>query len=217
MLDRMKLHSIMPLAGSRVDLFIDSLNAAMDEFGISTKERAAAFLAQVAHESAQLTHLVENLNYSDPKRIAQIFRKATDLDRDGVIDHEEIEFARQFVRQPQKLANLVYANRMGNGDAASGDGWKFIARGPIGITGKNNYRACSEALFADPNFLLIHPEALEKPEAGSRAAGWFWQLNGLNDLADAGKFRTITQRINGGLNGIQEREAYHARATAALA
>lgn len=204
MITRTQLLKIMPFSATRLDSFIDPLNAAMEEFGITTKEREAAFLAQVAHESTQLSRLVENLNYS-AFGLQTTFKK-----------YFTEQTALQFAKQPEKIANRVYANRNGNDDEASGDGWKFRGRGLIQITGKNNYSACSEGLFQDDNFLIDQPDVLEQPQSACRSAAWFWMANGLNDLADAGKFEAITRRINGGVNGLIERESFLARANIAL-
>lgn len=195
---------IMPHAGANIALLSSPLNAAMEEFAITTPRREAAFIAQIAHESGQLLRVKENLNYSTPGLLSifpRYFNEAT---------------AESYARQPQRIASRVYANRMGNGDEASGEGWKYRGRGLIQITGKNNYRACSEALFADSEFLLEQPESLEQPDPACRSAGWFWMANGLNELSDKGRFRDITKRINGGYNGLEERESFWQRAAATL-
>ncbi|HCA26574.1 MAG TPA: chitinase [Betaproteobacteria bacterium] len=110
-------------------------------------------------------------------------------------------------------AQSRYEGRADLGNTESGDGKRFLGRGLIQLTGRANYRACGEALGLD---LIDDPRLLEQPPAACRSAGWFWQRHGLNTLADQEQFRTITRRINGGLNGIQEREAYYARALKAL-
>ncbi|MGP5481154.1 glycoside hydrolase family 19 protein, partial [Pseudomonas helleri] len=114
--------------------------------------------------------------------------------------------------KPEQIANNVYAGRMGN--SAPGDGWKYRGRGLIQLTGKTNYRRCGEALGLD---LLTQPELLEKPQHACMAAAWFWGSNGLNSLADKGDIETITQRINGGLTGLADRQAIYARALKVLA
>ncbi|MFB5082496.1 glycoside hydrolase family 19 protein, partial [Raoultella sp. C349492] len=120
--------------------------SAMAEFGIDTPKRQAAFLAQVCHESTGLTVLSESLYYKDPRRVAQIFITGFDLNSNRVIEPAEIEFAKAYVRNPEKLANRAYANRGGNGPESSGDGWRYRGRGPIQTTFKNNYRATGIAL-----------------------------------------------------------------------
>ena len=196
-----QLLTIMPHVGANANLFMDPLNAAMDEFGIDNSKRQAAFIAQVAHESSQLSRITENLNYSYDGLLS-IFPKYFD----------EIT-AEDYARQPERIANRVYANRNGNGDETSGDGWRFKGRGLIQLTGRNNYRACSEALFADVGFLLRQPEALEQPLAACRSAAWYWMANGLNELADDDDmFTAITKKINGGYIGLEERKAFWQRA-----
>ncbi len=169
------------------------LNQAMQEFSINTPMRISIFLAQIAHESGGLSTFVENLNYHTAgllKTFPKYFTVAT---------------APQYARNPQKIASKTYANRMGNGDEASGDGWRYRGRGVIQLTGKNNYQACGSALKLD---LIKNPELLEEPLNAFRSACWFWTSRNLNTLADAGDFISITRKINGGINGLQERQNY---------
>ena len=195
-----QLLKILPNAGQVAGVFVPVLNTAMGRYQIVGAKRIAAFIAQVGHESSQLTHLVENLNYSaDALRITWPSRFDAGL-------------ASAVARKPEQIANIAYGNRMGN--SATGDGWKYRGRGLIQITGKDNYRACGEALGLD---LIAHPELLEKPQHACMSAAWFWATSGLNTLADAGKFDAITQRINGGQIGAEERQALYARALKVLA
>ena len=122
--------------------------------------------------------------------------------------------ALRIARRQEDIANLTYAGRMGNGDAASGDGWRYRGRGLIQITGRANYIACGEGLSLD---LIKQPELLEKPQHACMSAAWFWATKGLNTLADAGQFDKITQRINGGQNGAADRQVLYARALKVLA
>jgi putative chitinase len=185
-----QLLQILPNAGSVAGVFVSALNTAMGKYQIITPQRIAAFLAQVGHESGQLLHLVENLNYGAPGLLATWPSRFTP------------ELAAQAARNPEQIANIVYASRLGNGPAATGDGWKFKGRGLIQITGWVNYQACGAALALD---LLTQPELLEQPIYAALSAAWFWQANGLNSLADAGQFEAITKKINGGLNGQADR------------
>ena len=194
-----QLLQILPNAGQVAGVFVPVLNTAMSRYQIVGAKRVAAFIAQVGHESGHLTHLVENLNYS-----ADALRKTWP-------SRFNAELATTVARKPEQIANIAYGNRMGN--TAPGDGWKYRGRGLIQITGKNNYRSCSEALGLD---LIPHPELLEKPQHACMSAAWFWATNGLNILADAGKFDAITQRINGGQNGAADRQALYAKALKAL-
>ncbi|CAA7618363.1 glycoside hydrolase family 19 protein [Magnetospirillum sp. SS-4] len=184
-----------------LDRFAAPLAAACAEWGIDTPLRLAAFLAQIAHESGQFRALAENLNYS-AEALLRVFPR-----------HFDAEGAEAYARQPERIAARVYANRMGNGDEDSGDGWRYRGRGLIQLTGRANYAACGEALRLG----LVHaPEMLEQPGLAARSAGWFWQRNGLNRPADAGNIETITRRINGGLSGLKDRKAHYARACTAL-
>ena len=151
------------------------------------------FLAQASHESNKLAKIKENLRYSDPARIALIFRSGFDLDKDRVVDPEEIEFAKAYVKQPAKLANRAYANRMGNGSVASGDGWKYIGRGPIQRTGKSGYVRTKSRTGID---VLTYPELLLSPKEGSIAAVDYWDDNKLNVYADKGDFDGVCDIIN---------------------
>ena len=183
-----QLLRILPNAGRQAGVFVPVLNAAMSKHGIVTPARIAAFIAQVGHESGQLTRLVENLNYS-----------ADALMRTWPSRFDRVR-ATAAARKPEQIANIAYGGRMGN--AAPGDGWKYRGRGLIYVTGKNNYAACGEALGLD---LIDQPGLLEQPQHAAMSAAWFWASSGLNPLADAGDLKSITQRINGGQNGAADR------------
>ena len=174
-------------------------------FGIDTPGRWAAFIAQVGHESAQLTRLIENMSYSVRGLMATWpARFPTPVSTNT------------YARNPERLANFVYGSRMGNGPMESGDGWRYRGRGLIQITGRANYVKTGKGLKLD---LVERPALLEIPQHAARAAAYFWQSNGLNELADVGteqSFREITRRINGGYNGYEDRAAMWARAKAAL-
>ncbi|PAA31741.1 glycoside hydrolase family 19 [Pseudomonas fragi] len=195
-----QLLQILPNAGQVAGVFVPVLNAAMSRYQIVGTKRIAAFVAQVGHESGHLARLVENLNYS------------ADALRRNWPSRFDVDLASAVARKPEQIANIAYGNRMGN--TATGDGWKYRGRGLIQITGKNNYRACGEALGLD---LIAQPELLEKPQHGSMSAAWYWATNGLNTLADSGRFDAITQRINGGQTGAADRLALYTRALKVLA
>jgi putative chitinase len=178
--------------------WIEPVRQAMDEWEINTDARVAAFLAQVIHESASFNQLTENLNYT-AARLCMVWPKR----------FESAQAAAPFANNPERLANLVYANRMGNGDERSGDGYSFRGRGLIQLTGRENYTRCGLALQQD---LLARPDLLLQPIAASRSAAWFWKSRGLNELADArpggdavADFGRITKIINGGDHGLQAR------------
>jgi putative chitinase len=139
------------------------------------------------------TALVENLNYSANGLLAT-FRKYFTPD-----------LANAYARKPQAIASRVYANRMGNGDEASGEGWKYRGRGILQVTGKNNYYQCSQFIFSDDR-LIDSPELLQTPEYALRSACWYWVNNNLNALADTRDVEALTRRINGGTNGLQDRK-----------
>jgi len=182
----------------RAKLWADSLNAAMLKFGISGDIETASFLAQIAHESANLTRLTENLNYSAHGLAATWPARYRDK-----ATGKPNAIAWNLHRRPEAIANDCYANRMGNGDAASGDGWRYRGRGPIMITGINNHRACGSAIGVD---LLSNPELLLDPKYGSLAAGWFWQVNGLDAHDDDFSVLRETKIINGGTTGLDDRQ-----------
>jgi putative chitinase len=185
------------------------LNDAMSRFGIDNLHRVAAFLAQIAHESGELNRLVENLNYS-----------AKGLMNTWSTRFPTLTKALEFERKPEKIANFVYAMRMGNGDEASGDGWRFRGRGLIQLTGRSNYRTAGAELSLP---LDTQPELLEQPRTAALTAAWFWKSHLLNALADDRSddnddddFVAITKKINGGTKGLTDRRAYWAQAKGAL-
>jgi len=159
-------------------------------YGVTTPVRIAGFLSQVGHESGGFSLKEENLNYS-AKGLRSTFGK-----------YFRSVNADNYARQPEKIANYVYANRMGNGTPSSGDGWKYRGRGFIQLTGKNNY-----TLFARDMELTIDEaiEYLESTEGAVESALWFWNRNRLNLYADKRDVRGMTRRINGGYNGIDDR------------
>ncbi|HBO3336645.1 TPA: glycoside hydrolase family 19 protein [Pseudomonas aeruginosa] len=202
-----QLLQILPNAGHRAGFFVPALNAAMGRFGITSPVRVVAFLAQVGHESSQLTRLVENLNYS-----AQGLA-ATWPSRYRGADGQPNALAQRLARNPRAIANNAYASRNGNGDEVSGDGWRFRGRGLLQITGRSNYRAAGAGL----GLPLEHdPDLLEQPEFSALSASWWWSTHGLNELADRGEFAATTRRINGSMNGQVERMALWERAKRVL-
>ena len=160
-------------------------------------DRAAHFFAQTAHESGGFKAFSENLNYS-AKGLRGIFGKYFPTDA----------LARAYERQPQKIANRVYANRMGNGDEASGDGWKYRGRGPLQLTGKNNYRAFGKYIGREQE-ILDNPDIVAN-ELGFESALWFFDANKLWSICDQGvndaTILALTKRINGGTHGLDDRK-----------
>jgi len=173
--------------------FTGPLQAELPKYAIVTAYRQAHFIAQVAHESGGFNHLVENLNYS-AKALRTVFGKYFPTE----------DMAEQYARQPEMIANVVYADRMGNGNTESGDGWKYRGRGLIQLTGKDNYQKCSEFVGVD---LLNEPDRLAQDATIAVAAAcWYWDSRNLNNYAEEDDIITITKRINGGLHGLQDRE-----------
>ena len=205
-MNRAQLLKLAPKIGARADVFVDALNAAMEQFGIDTTARQAPFIAQAIHESLGLTRMTENLNYSPASliatfnsRSAQRFSQGTAL----LYGRTEAHPANQ-----QMIANTAYANRMGNGSVESGDGWRYRGRGPGQLTGKSNYEKCGAALGLD---LVNCPDLVAQPDVGCLAFAWFWACGNrtgasLNILADSGRIDTISRAINGGDNGLLERK-----------
>jgi len=179
--------------------FAGALEEAMKEFSINTPKRVAMFVAQLMHESGKLAFVTENLNYKAESLNAVFPKYFKNAGRD----------ANQYARQPEKIANVVYASRMGNGDSASGEGWKFRGRGLIQLTGKENYTKCGAGLGKD---LITDPSYLESAEGAARSAAWFWHKNGLNALADSGDIVACTKRINGGTIGLEDRKKHYQEA-----
>lgn len=202
-----KLVEVLPRCAPVANRFLVPLQDAMAAFEINTPVRIAAFLAQVGHESGHLRRLVENLNYS-AEGLA-----ATWPSRFRGPDGKPNARARQLHRQPEAIANAVYSNRMGNGDEASGDGWRYRGRGLIQLTGRSNYRACAAGIGLP---VEDFPEFLENPEGAALSAAWFWSEHGLNRLADLGQFERITRKINGGTHGLSDRLALYNAARAVL-
>ena len=172
------------IAPTQARLFADAMQPACTRFEIKTPARLAAFLAQCSHESAGFTRLEEGLYYSTPERIRQIWPTRVPTMADAV----------RLCRNPQALANRVYANRLGNGNEASGDGWRYRGRGLIQITGRTNYQATGDALGTP---YMMMPDWVAQPLHATLTAAWFWKSQGCNELADASQIDAITRRING--------------------
>ena len=176
----------------------DALDAILPEYDINTPQRVAAFLAQCAHESGGFVFLKENLNYKAAS-LRKVFPKYFPDDA----------IAAAYAGKGEMIANRVYANRMGNGDEASGDGFRYCGRGLIQLTGKQNYQA-----FADSIEIPVEqvPEFLETFEGAIQSACWFWENNNLNQYADTDDILTMTKRINGGTIGLEDRKKHYEHA-----
>lgn len=160
-------------------------------YHVNTPLRVAHFMAQIEHESG-LKPISENLNYSS-EQLHKVFKKY----------FPTVAMANGFAHNKFAIANKVYANRMGNGDEESGDGWKYRGRGFIQLTGKDNYRLLSKDTRID---FLNNPDLLLEEANAMISALWFWNRNKLNSLADKDDLNGITKRINGGFNGLESRK-----------
>jgi putative chitinase len=170
----------------------------LEEYEITTPNRIAAFLGQCHHESSGFVWLTENLNYS-AQGLLKTFDKYFHTDSQ----------AKAYAKQPDKIANYVYANRMGNGDEASQDGSKFKGRGLIQLTGKDNYFWFAASLEMTPEEASEYTQTFE---GAAQSACWFWETNKLNRFADATDLRGMTRVINGGYKGMEDREIQYANA-----
>lgn len=190
------------LVGNKeVETWSPLLQKAFAKYDINTKERIAGFLSQCIHESANFTRIEENLNYSS-EGLAKTFPKYF---KNG---------SEQFYnRKPEAIANVVYANRMGNGNTQSGDGWRYRGRGLIQLTGKDNYAMFAKALNKT---LEQTVEYLKTKEGALESACWFWKTHNLNAAADAKDVVAMTKIINGGKHGLQERQQYFVHALQVL-
>jgi putative chitinase len=184
-----------------IDQWYNALSQLLPDYEINTPQRIAAFIAQCAHESGEFTALKENLNYR-AVTLRKIFPKYFPTD----------EIANQYANLPNKqeaIANKVYANRMGNGDEASGDGFRYCGRGLIQLTGKDNYSWFAASIGISPDEAS---EYLQTFEGAAQSACWFWESNNLNAFADVGDILTMTKRINGGTIGLEDRKKHYEHA-----
>jgi len=170
---------------------LNAFNKVFEKYQINTKERVAGFLAQCGHESLDFTVLKENLNYG-AKGLRGTFGKYFPDDAT----------AAKYERKPEMIANRVYASRMGNGNEASGDGYKYRGRGAIQLTGCSNYTAFAKDIGKTIDETIIYLETLE---GAIESACWFWKKNGLNEIADKKDITLMTKRINGGTIGLEDR------------
>jgi putative chitinase len=173
------------------DVLFDALVELLPKYEIDTTNRIAGFLAQTGHESSDYTLLKENLNYS-AERLVVVFKKY----------FPTIEAARPYHRNPEKIANKVYGNRMGNGDESSGEGYKFRGRGAIQLTGKNNYSKFAQSIGKSLDDTVAYCETLK---GALESACWFWKTNNINHTCDNDDIVAMTKAINGGTIGIDDR------------
>jgi putative chitinase len=177
-----------------VDQWYHALNEILPVYEINTPERVAAFVAQCAHESGGFRMLKENLNYR-AATLRKIFPKYFP-------DDASANYYASLPNKQEMIANKVYGNRMGNGDESTGDGFRYLGRGLIQLTGKNNYTLFAASIDTP---LEEIPEYLQTFEGAVQSACWFWDQNNLNQWADKGDILTLTKRINGGTIGLEDR------------
>ncbi len=182
--------------------WVEPIQRACKRFDINSVRRVAAFISQMAHESSLKPGREENLNYT-ARRLTQVWPAR----------FPSVAAAEPYARNPEKLANRVYAGRMGNGPEMSGDGWKFRGAGPMQLTGRSNWTGFADAMGMSIDEALMYGRTLE---GGVMSAAWFWMTNDLNRLADTPGVRDESQRINGGPHGLADREARFNRTVAAL-
>lgn len=178
--------------------WFEVLQQLLPDYEINTPERIAAFLAQCAHESGNFVFIKENLNYR-AATLLKIFPKY----------FPDLALASQYAGKPERIANRVYANRMGNGDEASGDGYRYCGRGLIQVTGCENYTWFANSIEITPQEAS---EYMETFEGAAQSACWFWETNNLNQWADKGDIVTLTKRINGGTIGLEDRIKHYEHA-----
>ena len=171
--------------------WVDALNATFQRFNILTPIQQASFIGQCGHECAQFKVLEENLNYR-AETLMKLWSKR----------FPTLEIANQYARNPKKIANMVYSNRMGNRDEASGDGYRFRGRGCIQLTGHANYFHAGQACGQD---FVMEPDLVATPQFAAMTAGWFWDTHRLNQYADARNYTLMTKKINGGTIGLNDR------------
>jgi len=189
-LSRAQLAQLLP-GNPYLDYWYSALEKCLPDYDINTPERVAAFVAQCAHESGEFRVLKENLNYR-AVTLRKVFPKYFPND----------QLAAQYAGKQEMIANKVYANRMGNGDEDSGDGFRYCGRGLIQLTGKQNYQNFADSIETPVEEL---PEYLATFEGAVQSACWFWETNNLNQWADKGDILTLTKRINGGTIGLEDR------------
>ena len=181
-----------------IDQWHKALSQLLPDYEINTPQRIAAFIAQCAHESGGFIFLTENLNYK-AESLVKVFPKY----------FKDITTAKAYEKKPEKIANKIYANRMGNGDELSGDGWKYRGRGLIQLTGKTNYSWFAASLDITPDEAAEYTQTFE---GAAQSACWFWETNKLNNEADKGDILTMTKKINGGTIGLEDRKKHYEHA-----
>ena len=183
--------------------WVDALNETFARFNLTTNNQKAMFIGQCSHECGNFRILEENLNYR-AETLMKLWPKR----------FPSLEFAKQYEKNPRKIANSVYANRMGNRDEASGDGYRFRGRGALQCTGHSTYFHAGKALGVD---FVMQPDLVATPKYAALTAGWFWDTHKLNPPSDALDYTKVTKIINGGTIGLDDRIKHVQHALAVLA
>lgn len=199
-----QLKKIAPtIEQEKIDQFLEPLNNALAQYEINTKNRIAAFIAQILVESSNFEKLQENLYYTTASRLKVVWPRA----------FPDLAIAQQYLRNPEKLANRVYSGTynkwLGNGDEKSGDGWKFAGKGLIQLTGRYNFAQASKEMNID---FVSNPNLLLQPEFACLSAAHFFKSKGCNELADKGLFEQLTERVNAAKLHLGERTKFYQRA-----
>ena len=182
--------------------WVDALNETFARFNLTTNNQKAMFIGQCSHECGNFRTLEENLNYR-AETLMKLWPKR----------FPSLEFAKQYEKNPKKIANSVYASRMGNRDEASGDGYRFRGRGALQCTGHSTYFHAGKALGID---FVMQPDLVATPKYAALTAGWFWETHKLNPPADALDYTKVTKIINGGTIGLDDRIKHVQHALAVL-
>jgi putative chitinase len=175
---------------------ITAFVATLLKYGITSHLRIAHFLAQISEETGGFIRFYENLNYTTTSRLLQIFSKYFNSSN-----------VNSYVGKPQAIANRVYANRLGNGNEASGDGWKYRGRGLMQLTGKSNYQAYKLYSGVD---IVTYPDLAARIDIALDIAGWYWHKTNCNSAADANDIEAVTKKVNGGLINLDARKKHFA-------
>jgi putative chitinase len=182
--------------------WVDALNETFSRFNLTTNNQKAMFIGQCSHECGNFRTLEENLNYR-AETLMKLWPKR----------FPSLEFAKQYEKNPKKIANSVYASRMGNRDEASGDGYRFRGRGALQCTGHSTYFHAGKALGVD---FVMQPDLVATPKYAALTAGWFWDTHKLNPPSDALDYTKVTKIINGGTIGLDDRIKHVQQALAVL-
>jgi putative chitinase len=187
---------------TKLNQLVQAINTTMDRFDISTASRRVRyFMAQTSFETSGFTRWEEDLIYETPERLVEVWPSRFSM-KENYLGRE---YAPDFVNAPEKLANVVYAKRGGNGDATTGDGYAYRGRGGLDLTYLNNYRAASLYIYNDPSVYLNNPDLVAAPTDAFLSAGWFWKVYKINTMADVDSFTQATRTINGSTDTVAER------------